>query len=261
MELVLQVRDLRAGYGGSDVLSGLSFTVGSGQVLCVLGPNGAGKTTLFRSVLGLLEPRGGQVLVAGRELGSWGKRALARTVAYVPQAHGAPFPFTVADVVLMGRTPHLGVAGRPGRADRQVAQQNLDRMGIAHLAQRPYTAISGGERQLVLIARALTQQPRLLMMDEPTSNLDLANQARVLRWVRDLSAEGLAIVLISHTPDHAFAVAHTAALLHRDASMVVGPPERVLTESGLAAAFGGPVRILTGAGPDGGVLRACVPEL
>ncbi|WP_218612657.1 ABC transporter ATP-binding protein [Pseudonocardia sp. KRD291] len=258
---VLDVRDLRCGYGAVDVLDGLSFTVAASEVLCVLGPNGAGKTTLFKSVLGFLPPRAGRVLVAGRELSGWGRRELARTVAYVPQAHAAPFPFTVGEVVLMGRTPHLGVAGAPGPADRLVAGQNMDRLGIGHLAARSFTEISGGERQLALIARALTQQPRLLMMDEPTSNLDLGNQARVLREVRDLAAGGLAIVMISHTPDHAFAVATTAALLVPDGTLRVGTPERVLTEGALGEAFGRPVRILAGVGEDGATLRACLPVL
>lgn len=261
MDVVLDVRDLRCGYGEVDVLDGLSFSVRESDVLCVLGPNGAGKTTLFKSVLGFLPRRGGQVLVDGRELAGWGRRELAGTVAYVPQAHGAPFPFTVGEVVLMGRTPRLGVAGTPGRADRAAAEQNMERLGVGHLAARPYTAISGGERQLALIARALTQEPRLLMMDEPTSNLDLGNQATVLREIRDLAAGGLAVVMISHTPDHAFAVGTAAALLHPDRSLTVGPPERVLTEEGLSAAYGGPVRVLTATGPDGVTVRACSPVL
>ncbi|MET0189618.1 MAG: ABC transporter ATP-binding protein, partial [Pseudonocardia sediminis] len=155
----------------------------------------------------------------------------------------------------------LGVAGAPGRADRAVAEENMDRLGVGHLAARSFTEISGGERQLALIARALTQQPRLLMMDEPTSNLDLGNQARVLREVRDLAAGGLAIVMISHTPDHAFAVASTAALLRPDRTLRVGTPEQVLTEGALGEAFGRPVRVLTGVGEDGATVRACLPVL
>ncbi|RZT87219.1 iron complex transport system ATP-binding protein [Pseudonocardia sediminis] len=259
MDVVLDVQDLRCGYGDVDVLEELSFTVAASEVLCVLGRNGAGKTTLFKSVLGFLPARGGRVLVDGRALSGWGRRELARTVAYVPQAHAAPFPFTVGEVVLMGRTPHLGVAGAPGRADRAVAEESMDRLGVGHLATRPFTEISGGERQLALIARALTQQPRLLMMDEPTSNLDLGNQARVLHEIRDLAAGGLAIVMISHTPDHAFAVASTAALLRPDRTLRVGTPEQVLTEGALGEAFGRPVRVLTGVGEDGATVRACLP--
>jgi len=197
VDVILDAQSVRCGYGRFDVVHDISFTVSAGEVLCLLGPNGAGKTTLFKSLLGLLPLRGGRVLLAGRDLSTWRRRELARTVAYVPQAQAAPFPFTVAEVVLMGRTPRLGVAGSPGRADVLAAQENMSRLGVDHLAGRPFTGISGGERQLVLIARALTQEPELLMMDEPTSNLDLGNQARVLREIRALAADGLAIIMIS----------------------------------------------------------------
>jgi iron complex transport system ATP-binding protein len=261
VDVILQVEDLRCGYGSVDVVHDVSFTVSAGEVLCVLGPNGAGKTTLFRSLLGFLPLRGGRVRLAGRDLADWGRRELAQTVAYVPQAHTSPFPFTVTEVVLMGRTPHLGVAGSPGRGDLAVAEENMERLGIAHLADRSFSRISGGERQLVLIARALTQQPALLMMDEPTSNLDLGNQVRVLRQVRQLAAAGLGIVMISHTPDHAFSVATTAALLRRDGTLRVGPPEHVVTQADLAAAYGEDVLIVTSTAPDGSPVRSCMPLL
>jgi iron complex transport system ATP-binding protein len=207
MDVVLRAQDVRCGYGSVEVVRDISFTVRTGEVLCLLGPNGVGKTTLFKSILGFLPLRGGRVVLAGRDLSTWRRRELARVVAYVPQAHGAPFPFTVGEVVLMGRTPRLGVVSSPGLDDLRVAHETLDSLGIAHLTDRSFTQISGGERQLVLIARALAQQPTLLMMDEPTSNLDLGNQVQVLRQIRAMAAAGLAIVMISHTPDHAFAVA------------------------------------------------------
>ncbi len=261
MGVVLRAEKLRCGYGRIDVVRDVSLTVCTGEVMCVLGPNGAGKTTLFKSILGLLPLRGGRVLLAGRDLNTWGRRELAQTVAYVPQAHDAPFPFTVGEVVLMGRTPRLGVAGSPGRADVIIAQDNVARLGIAHLAERPFTEISAGERQMVLIARALTQQPTLLIMDEPTSNLDLGNQVRVLRQIRDLASAGLAIVMISHTPDHAFSVATTAALLQQDGTLQVGPPRDIVTATNLASAYGETVLIVASTAPDGTTIRSCVPLL
>lgn len=260
MDVVLDAHEVRCGYGRVDVVHDISFAVSTGEVLCLLGPNGAGKTTLFKSLLGFLPLRGGRVLLAGRELSTWGRRELARTVAYVPQTQAAPFPFTVAEVVLMGRTPRLGVAGSPGRTDVLAAQENMARLGVDHLAARPFTGISGGERQLVLIARALTQEPELLMMDEPTSNLDLGNQARVLREIRALAADGLAIIMISHNPDHAFAVATTAALLHHE-TLQVGTPVDVVTAENLAAAYGAEIQILHGTAGDGAAVTACVPLL
>jgi iron complex transport system ATP-binding protein len=199
--------------------------------------------------------------LTGRELADWGRREFARTVAYVPQAHTSPFPFSVADVVLMGRTPHLGVAASPGRADVLVAEQNMERLGITHLAGRSFGQISGGERQMVLIARALTQEPALLVMDEPTSNLDLGNQARVLRRIRMLADAGLAIVMISHAPDHAFAVASTAALLRPDGTLQVGTPDAVLDEPGLTHAYGEDVMVVRATAPDGTIVRSCVPMM
>jgi iron complex transport system ATP-binding protein len=258
MGVVLEASDVSCGYGEREVVRDISFTVSTGEVLCLLGPNGAGKTTLFKCILGFLPLRGGRVLVDGRDLSSWGRRELARTVAYVPQAHGVPFPFTVGEVVLMGRTPHLGVGGSPRRSDLLIAADSMDRLGIADLSAKSFTELSGGEAQMVLVARALAQQPKLLMMDEPTSNLDLGNQVRVLRQVRDLAAAGIAIVMISHTPDHAFAVATMAALLHRDRTLQVGSPRDVLDPASLAAAYGENVLILAGSGPDGAVVHSCV---
>lgn len=261
MDVVLRAQDVRCGYGSVEVVRDISFTVRTGEVLCLLGPNGVGKTTLFKSILGFLPLRGGRVVLAGRDLSTWRRRELARVVAYVPQAHGAPFPFTVGEVVLMGRTPRLGVVSSPGLDDLRVAHETLDSLGIAHLTDRSFTQISGGERQLVLIARALAQQPTLLMMDEPTSNLDLGNQVRVLRQIRAMAAAGLAIVMISHTPDHAFAVATSAALLRQDRTLQVGPPEQVITAANLASAYGEPVQILTATAPDGTPLKSCLPLL
>lgn len=181
--------------------------------------------------------------------------------AYVPQAHAVPFPFTVGEAVLMGRTPQLGIAGSPGHRDRTVAHENMDRLGIAHLGDKPYTEVSGGERQMVLIARALTQQPRLLVMDEPTSNLDLANEVRGLRQVRALATAGLAIMMISHAPGHAFSVATTAALLQQGGTLQVGPPEDIVTSANLTTAYGETILILSNTTREGATITSCAPLL
>src|SRR6185369_3343184 len=159
---------------------------------------------------GLLEPHDGTITLDGVALGSLSRSEVARRIGYVPQGHSAYFAFTVLDFVLMGRTAHVGVFSVPGRKDREVAQRVLESLGIAALARRPVTEISGGERQLALVARALAQEPRLLVLDEPTASLDFGNQVRVLEKILALSASGISILLATHDPDHAFLCARRA---------------------------------------------------
>ena len=173
----------------------LDISVRAGEVVCLLGPNGSGKTTLFKTLLGLLARLAGSVSIAGRPIESWPRQQLARHMAYVPQAHSAVFPYHVLDMVLMGRTAHLGMFSAPSEADREQALAALQLLGIEHLANREYTRISGGQRQLALIARALAQDAPAIVMDEPTASLDFGNQALVLTEVKRLAQRGLGIVL------------------------------------------------------------------
>ena len=200
----LEIERANCGYGGKPVVEDVSLSLDSGDVLCLLGANGSGKTTLFKAILGLLRLNGGRILVDGADTASWPQRRLARTLAYVPQAHTPPFPFAVRDVVLMARTAHLGLFGSPSRRDAAIAEDAMETLGVSHLAHARYTEISGGERQLVLIARAVAQQSEFLIMDEPTSNLDFGNQVRVLRRVKELAGRKLGLLMTTHFPDHAF---------------------------------------------------------
>ncbi|SFA95985.1 iron complex transport system ATP-binding protein [Rhizobium sp. NFR07] len=226
---MLELRDLSFGYGARTIGSSVSLTLGPGEILALLGPNGAGKTTLFKTMLGLLPPQAGDVLFDGASLATLSRAERAKRIAYVPQAHAALFPFKVRDVVLMGRAAQVAPFSAPGRRDREVAAGALDRLGMSHLGERPYTEISGGERQMTLIARALAQEPKILVMDEPTASLDYGNQMRVLSHVRRLAAEGMAIVLSTHNPDHVFMVADRVALLHEGRLAGLGQPAEVLT--------------------------------
>ncbi|MGH6621119.1 MAG: ABC transporter ATP-binding protein [Alphaproteobacteria bacterium] len=239
----LEARALAFGYPGKPVGRGVDLSLGPGDVLCLLGPNGAGKTTLFKTMLGLLPPQGGEVRIGGTPLGRLKRREIARRIAYIPQAHTPPFPFAVRDVVLMGRTAHLQPFESPGRADREAAERALDLLGIGALADADYTRISGGQRQLALIARALAQESPLLIMDEPTASLDFGNQALVLREVQRLVGKGFGLVISTHNPDHAFACATRVALLHDGGVMAAGTPADVLTPDHMLRMYGVTVTI------------------
>ncbi|WP_077964690.1 ABC transporter ATP-binding protein [Ensifer adhaerens] len=255
--MTLEIRDLAFGYGGRTVGENVSLSLASGEVLALLGPNGAGKTTLFKTVLGLLPVKAGDILLNGQPLSAWPRRERAKRIAYVPQAHAALFPFTVLEVVLMGRAPHLAPFASPGSRDRRIAMEALAGLGMTHLAMRPYTEISGGERQMALIARAVTQEPSILVMDEPTANLDYGNQMRVLSHIRALATRGLSVVLSTHNPDHAFLVADRVALLHASKLNALGSPSHVLTPAALKQLYD--IDVVIGS-IDGSEARLCAPR-
>ncbi len=254
---MLDIRSLAFGFPGRTVGVDVSFTLGAGEVLCVLGPNGGGKTTLFRTVLGLLEPHGGSIHVDGVPLSALSRGEIARRIGYVPQGHTAYFAFTVREFVLMGRTAHLGVFASPARNDLIVAGRSLESLGIAHLADKPVTEISGGERQLALVARALAQEPKLLVLDEPTASLDFGNQVRVLERIGALAGSGIAILFSSHDPDHAFLCARRALLLAEGRVLEIGAPRDVIRPDTLEHMYRVSVQVL----PLPGGMHTCLPGI
>ncbi|UUC94425.1 MULTISPECIES: ABC transporter ATP-binding protein [Comamonas] len=235
---VLDLQGLSTGHGRSVVSESVDLSIATGEVLCLLGPNGCGKTTLFRTVLGLLPPLAGRVLVQGQPVQHWPRAEFARRVGYVPQAQAGVFAFEALDMVLMGRAARLPLLARPSGADRAMALACMERLQIAHLAARRYTELSGGERQLVLIARALAQEPALLVMDEPTASLDFGNQIRVLEQIEALSAQGMAMLLSTHQPEHGLRVASRIALLGHGRLLGVGEPRAVAMPAALAELYG-----------------------
>ncbi|PWR20487.1 ABC transporter ATP-binding protein [Zavarzinia compransoris] len=239
---------LAFGHGGRAVGTGIALSLAAGEVLCLLGPNGSGKTSLLKTVLGLLPPLAGRVLIGGEDARGWPPARRARALAHVPQSAPDGFAFSVLDMVLMGRTARLGPFGHPGTHDRALAARALERLGIAALAGRAFTGLSGGERQLVLIARALAQEADAILLDEPTASLDFANQERVLAVIAGLKHDGLAVVFTTHHPDHAFAVADRAALLRDGRLIGQGPVGDVLSEAALGELYGTPVRVVEVAG-------------
>ena len=257
----LRADALAYGYPERTIGADVELALTAGRVICVLGPNGGGKTTLFRTLLGLLPLRSGRIALGGRPLQDWSRRNLARVVGYVPQAHAASFAFTVREIVLMGRTAHVGPFATPSHRDRDAADAALATLGITHLAERVYTEVSGGERQLTLIARALAQEAQLLVLDEPTASLDFGNQLRVLDRLRALADGGIGILFSTHDPDHAFLCAEQVLMLRDGCILSVGRPENVITRDNLRLLYGVEVEVVTATAPDGRVSHLCVPGL
>ena len=236
---MITVDKLVCGYHpGKPIIGPLSFGVQKGEIACLIGPNGIGKTTLFKTILGLLKPLGGSIAMGGKDCRQYSAKEFARTVAYVPQGHIPPFPYTVRDVVVMGCNPNMHELSSPRREDFDIADEKLALMGIGHLAGRDYTEVSGGERQMVMIARALAQNTNLLVMDEPTAHLDYGNETRVLGQVKKLAGLGYTIVMITHVPGHAFLCADKVLAVGYGNYFSMGSPEDILTEESLHILYG-----------------------
>ena len=245
----ISCEDLTFSYGGAPVLSGVSFSVRDGEFAAVLGPNGAGKTTLFRCILGLSRRYGGKVLIDSRDARTLSARSLASSVAYIPQRREQPFGYTVFETVLMGTTHALAALSQPGARERAKAADALCRLGIEALGDKYFSRISGGEQQLALIARALAQNAKTLVMDEPTSSLDYGNEARVLSAARSLADSGYTVLMSTHSPQQAVSYADTAVALQGGHIIGAGAPRSVLTSAMLKTLYGVEAALVdTGAG-------------
>jgi len=256
--MTLAARGLAFGFPGHRVGSAIDVELPAGEVVCLLGPNGSGKTTLMRTLLGLVAPLAGAVVLDGRPLAQWPTPERATRLAYVPQATETHFDFSLLEMVEMGRTAHRGVFGAPGKADRAMAAACLDRLQIGALAERPIHRVSGGERQLALIARALATEAGHLLMDEPTANLDFGNQALILDEVARLRGAGKAILFSTHHPDHALRIADRVVMLRGGKLLTVGPAADVLNSENLSALYGRDVVVADVVLPGGARRRTCV---
>ena len=245
----LALDGVRASLGGREVLRGVCLELREGEVLGLVGANGAGKTTLLRAACGVLRPSAGRVLVGGRPLASQPRRELARRIAVVPQDARFAFPFRAGEAVLMGRSPHLPRLGFEGPRDLAIARAALEQVGIEALADRRVPELSGGERQLVLLARALAQEPRVLLLDEPTAHLDLRHRLEVLELVRELAAGGRSALVVSHDLSLADRSCDRLALLVAGRVLVAGAPAEVLSRESVREAFGIEADVVPG--PDG----------
>lgn len=257
--MIFAAKNLICGYGRKVVLENVSLKVEEGDVLCILGPNGVGKTTLFKSILESIPLISGVITLDGLDVSGWSVRERAKYISYVPQSHRDTFSYSALEMVTMGRVAHLGLFSTPPAADLEIALGCMKRLEIEHLADKTFRELSGGEQQMVLIARALTQDPKLIVMDEPTSSLDYGNQVKVLQQIGRLAGEGISIIMTTHFPDYAFLCDSKVCLILGGDRILIGDASEIVTERNLKDAYGVDIRILSDAIDGVGVIRSCVP--
>lgn len=244
-ELVFRVRGLtfRYPHGDRDAVAGVDLDVAPGEMVALLGPNGSGKSTLLRLLLGALHPDAGDISLFGRAPGEWRREDIARAVGVVTQAEEMAFPLTVRELVAMGRYPHLGTWRREGAADRAAIGRALDRCGLTALVDRSVLELSGGERQRARVARALAQEPRTLLLDEPTASLDIAHEMSLFELLSELRSDGVTVVVVTHNLNIAARYADRLVLLDRGSIAAAGEPDGVLTRAIVEAVYHWPVAI------------------
>jgi iron complex transport system ATP-binding protein len=242
---IVSLSGLCFSYDGADraIFKDLSLEIPSGQITAIMGPNGSGKTTLLRLILGALTPQRGRILLAEQPQSSYSRREMGQLVGLVPQGEHISFNLSLLEYVLLGRAPYLGPLEVPARADHNIAVEALRAAGLAHQAGRPVANLSGGEQQLAIVARALAQRPRILLLDEPTSHLDLSNRGRLLDILRALSGDGMSLILTTHDPNLAAEVASFCILMRQGQVVVAGPAELTLTADRLSATYGVSVQV------------------
>ena len=260
MNNLISIQDAAFSYEDTNIFAGLNFDVRSGELLCLMGANGCGKTTLLRCINGSLRLKKGKVLLGDKDITTMTATDVAKRIGFVFQDTTAPFPYPVIDIVCMGRAPHLGLVSTPSSADMKIAEEALNMVGMLHLKDRPFTNISGGQRQLVAIARTIAQQPEIILFDEPTSHLDFKNQALVLEMASRLAKQGFSVVMSSHLPDHALLYSNRVALMKDGKFIALGSPDKVINEENLKSAYDIEVRILSARDPTSGEeVRFCIP--
>lgn len=237
--MILQVSNLSYQYDETrTIFHDINFSLDKGEVMSILGTNGAGKSTLLNCIANLFKPKTGEIFLNGKSMKNMSMSDVAKVIGYVPQVHVPAYPYTVRDFTVMGRTPYIGAFSKPKKEDYEVADNALKRMNIYHLRDKAYTEISGGERQQVTIARALTQQPQIILLDEPTAHLDYGNQYRVVQMIKELSKEGYALIMTTHNPEHAVILDGKVAILDKNGVLGVGSAKDTLNGQTLSNLYG-----------------------
>lgn len=241
---LIQCDNINFSYDGKrQILDNVSFSIEKGQLVTLLGPNGVGKSTLLNCITGLLKPQGGKVLLDGKDIFSLSRKSIARKVAYVPQKNSVPFDYLVKEFVVMGRTAHLGILTTPSDHDYKLVDAALLKLGITDLAERQINELSGGEQQKACIARALVQEPALVILDEPTAALDYGNQIKVLNLIKELLGLGFAVIQTTHNPDHCLMLGGHVAILDKQGILETGDCYKVLTEERLKRVYNTDLRL------------------
>ncbi|MDR2873138.1 MAG: ABC transporter ATP-binding protein [Methanobrevibacter sp.] len=233
----LEMHNGKGLYNKKIIFENVNFKISKGEIFTILGPNGIGKTTLLKSILSIKSLDGGEVLIGRKNLKTLSYKDISKAMAYVPQVHSFTFPFIVLDVVLMGRSPHINMIDTPQEKDIKIAENALKKMGIYHLRDKKYSYLSGGEVQLVFLARALAQESSILVLDEPTSHLDYGNQIRFLKTINELSENDLSIIMTSHYPDHCFISSDKVAIMQNKTLIDVGTSDEVVNSKNLKIAY------------------------
>lgn len=238
MSEILEVKDLSFSYDNSRIIfEKVNFTVSKGKIFTILGRNGAGKSTLLNCVANLFVPKSGEILLNGQPMKKMKLTDVAKVIGYVPQVHNPAYAYTVRDFVVMGRTPYIGSLSKPSKSDYEKVDAVLEELNIMKLRDKTYTAISGGERQQVTIARAMVQEPQIILLDEPTAHLDYGNQLRTVKMIKRLAERGFGIIMTTHNPDHAMLLGDTVAILDKQGHLNVDTAENALTEEALSALY------------------------
>lgn len=241
----IRTKDLYFSYGNTPILKNIDFRAHESSLVAVIGPNGAGKSTLFRCILGFLKGYSGTILIDDKDIKEMSRTEIAQKIAYIPQSTVPVFNYDVIDIVLMGTTGSLKLLESPGAKQIKTAEEALDELGIGYLRNRGFSRISGGERQLVLIARALAQNAKILIMDEPTANLDYGNQYRVMAKIKQLASCGYTVILSTHNPEHALLFADKSFIIQNGEFVAAGSTKDVLNEEMMIKLYGVEVKILT----------------
>ena len=255
--MIIKFENVSCGYKKHCVVSNLNFSFKTGEATCILVANGIGKTTLFKTLLGYIELLSGNIYVDQTDISKLSSKERALVMAYVPQAKSCSYQFMVRDIVLMGRAAYISKFQSPRKEDLKIVNDVIEQVGIRNFADKNYFELSGGEQQMVLLARALAQKSKFILLDEPASNLDYNNQKKLLKLVTQLTEKGIGILMVSHAPEHSYICCKNSLLISKEGSYIFGKTEEVVNERNLSDIYGVPIGVIQFMDSDKNNIRTC----